>query len=165
MTGNLRLRAIGSCDLELAAALHAACFAPGWDVRAFAELLAMPGSTGILAIADPSPVGLLLLQLQPPDAEILTLGVVAPARRQGIGRVLLAAAADAGVAAGARRLLLDVAADNAAALALYRDAGFAVINRRPAYYRRPGADPVDAIVLARALGTAGPVGANAGGNG
>ena len=41
---------------------------------------------------------------------------------------------------------------NAAARALYAGLGYAVVGRRPGYYRRVAAPPVDALVLRRALG-------------
>ena len=50
----------------------------------------------------------------------------------------------------AARLFLEVAADNAAALALYRTAGMAETGRRADYYRRPGG-AVDALVLSKVL--------------
>jgi ribosomal-protein-alanine N-acetyltransferase len=45
---------------------------------------------------------------------------------------------------------LEVAVDNAAALRLYRRAGFAEAGRRRGYYERPGGR-VDALVLTRVL--------------
>jgi ribosomal-protein-alanine N-acetyltransferase len=50
-----------------------------------------------------------------------------------------------------KRLFLEVAADNIAALRLYKGLGFAAAGRRRAYYRRPGGQPIDAMVLALAL--------------
>ena len=47
----------------------------------------------------------------------------------------------------ARDVVLEVRADNAAALALYADAGFTTVRTRRGYYRNPGSDPVDALVL------------------
>jgi ribosomal-protein-alanine N-acetyltransferase len=44
-------------------------------------------------------------------------------------------------------MFLEVAEDNAAALALYTAAGFATTGRRRAYYRRPGGLLVDALML------------------
>jgi len=52
------------------------------------------------------------------------LFVVPEARRQGIGRMLLEAAADYGRKAGAARLTLSTALDNASAQALYELAGW-----------------------------------------
>ncbi len=63
-------------------------------------------------------------------------------RRQGLARRLLAAALER---AGGDRVLLEVRADNEAALALYAAEGFTVIDRRPRYYR----DGSDAVVMER----------------
>ena len=46
---------------------------------------------------------------------------------------------------------LEVAADNAAAQALYARAGFAESGRRRGYYRRPDGSGLDALVMQRAL--------------
>ena len=55
---------------------------------------------------------------------------------------------DTARAAGAQHLLLEVRADNAAALALYGAAGFAQISRRRRYYQP---DDVDALILRKEL--------------
>jgi ribosomal-protein-alanine N-acetyltransferase len=51
--------------------------------------------------------------------------------------------------AGARPVLLEVAEDNPAAIALYGNTGFAVVGRRPAYYRRQIGPAVAALALRR----------------
>ncbi len=145
--GGVVIRPLGPFDLELAAALHGAAFATPWPGRAFAELLAMPGSAGFLAVKDGQPAGLVLLQIQPPDGEVLTLGVRPGLRRQGIAGALLAQALKQARQAGASRLLLEVAADNGPALDFYRRHGFRPLSRRPGYYRRAPGPPVDAEVL------------------
>jgi ribosomal-protein-alanine N-acetyltransferase len=52
----------------------------------------------------------------------------------------------------ARRLFLEVAADNPAALTLYGKLGFARLSERQGYYARPDGRPATAIVMARDLG-------------
>jgi ribosomal-protein-alanine N-acetyltransferase len=145
--GGVAIRPLGPFDLELAAALHGAAFDTPWTVQAFAELLAMPGSTGFLAVREGQPAGLILLQMQPPDAEVLTLGVLPGLRRQGIAAALLGRALELARQARVSRLLLEVAADNRPALAFYRREGFRPLSRRPGYYRRAPGPPVDAEVL------------------
>ncbi len=133
----------------VAAALHAAAgFDEPWSARAFAELLAMPGTAGSLAIADDKPVGLVLWRIAADEAEILTICTLPRRRRAGAGRRLLAAAIDAVSAAGARRLFLEVAVDNAAAIGLYRALGFTEQGRRRGYYRGPDGT-IDALILGR----------------
>ncbi len=126
---------------------HALCFTrpPPWPARAFADLLATPG---ILFAGDARAFG--LARVVADEAELLTLAVHPERRRRGLGRALLAALGRAAAARGARRMLLEVAADNAPALALYRGAGFAPVGRRPGY-ARGGGEAVDALILARAL--------------
>jgi [ribosomal protein S18]-alanine N-acetyltransferase len=164
--GAVSMRPLGTFDLDLAVAIHRACFEAPWDVRTFAELMAMPGAAGVCALADSEPAGLVLFLLQVPDAEILTLGVLPALRRRGIGHALLVAAADQAREAGADRLLLEVAADNPVATSLYRRAGFEPLARRPRYYRRPAGPAVDADVLVLHLRTgASPQPASDGGSG
>ncbi len=123
-----------ACHAAALAAVHAAAVPPGqrWDAAAMAEVLAMPGVAGWLDARG----GLLLARCAGGEAEILALAVIPAARRAGLGRKLL----DTALAAFADTpVFLEVAADNAAAQALYRAAGFEPCGRRPGYYG-PGRD-------------------------
>jgi len=133
--------------------LHAPLFSPAWDADAFRLLLDHPGSTAFIARAgEPlETIGFILGRLTADEAEILTLGVRESWQRRGIGRRLAEAFSRAVRKAEARRLHLEVAATNAAALALYKRLGFEEIGRRKGYYDRPGAPPEDAINLSLAL--------------
>jgi len=79
-------------------------------------------------------------------ADISRIAVAPAARRAGRARELLDAALAVASERGCTRVLLEVAADNTAALALYRAAGFEKLHRRRGYY---GAGR-DALVLQRA---------------
>lgn len=151
MAGDLDIRTLGPFDLELAAAIHGAAFDTPWPPQSFAELMAMPGSAGFLAVSRGQPAGLILLQLQPPDAEVLTLAVLPSHRRQGIAAALLDRAVAIACKAGCTRLLLEVAADNSPALAFYHRHGLQPLCRRLGYYRRSSRPPVDAQVLSLPL--------------
>jgi ribosomal-protein-alanine N-acetyltransferase len=150
MTG---LTAFGAEDAGRLAALHATAFDQPWDATAFVDLLASPGVGALGVETDEGPVGLVLLRAIAGEAEILTLAVVPAARRRGVGRVLVEAAAGTAAGLGAEVLWLEVAADNAAALALYGAAGFDIAGRRRAYYSRTDAPAQDAVVMRRALNT------------
>lgn len=127
------------------AALHARAFPEPWPETAFTELLARP-ETRLHEMDD----GFILTRRIMDEAEILTLAVDPTARRRGVGRRLVEAAAADLAQEGARRLFLEVAADNTAGQALYAATGFSGIGVRRAYYRRPGG-AVDALVLSREL--------------
>ena len=135
---------------EALAALHAAAFTDSsrsWSAAELASLLAAPGS---LLVADPG--GFALGRVAGGEAELLTLAVAPAARRRGLATRLLACLCARASAAGAEEMLLEVAATNAAARALYARAGFAEVGRRPRYYTRASGPPVDALVLRRSLG-------------
>jgi [ribosomal protein S18]-alanine N-acetyltransferase len=145
------VRAVAAEDLATVARLHATCFPEdGWDATALAGILAMRGAAATLAEDDRALRGLLFAVMHETEAEILTLGVHPRARRRGIGRALLddlfARADTLGIAA----VVLEVAADNAPALRLYRFCGFVAAGRRPGYYRRREGN-ADAWLLRREL--------------
>lgn len=127
--------------LDAAAEMHRRCFAESWDAAALAALLAMPGAFGLM-LAEP-PAGFVLARVAADEAEILTIAVLPEQRRAGLGGRLLDAAAAAARQAGAAFLFLEVAADNSAALALYRSRGFAAVGLRADYYGQNR----DAVVL------------------
>ncbi|MBP8062933.1 MAG: GNAT family N-acetyltransferase [Brevundimonas sp.] len=123
--------------------LHAGAFAAPWDAAAFEALL---GQAGVFAIE--APEGFILIRSVADEAEILTLAVDPAARRQGVGARQLREGAAEAAARGAARLFLEVADDNAAAVALYAGAGFTEAGRRPGYYARPDGSRQDALILA-----------------
>jgi ribosomal-protein-alanine N-acetyltransferase len=81
-------------------------------------------------------------------AEILTVGVVPQARRQGIGGRLLAILLDEARRRGAVEAFLEVRVDNAAAQQLYERARFVRVGIRRGYY---AGGRVDAVVMRRAI--------------
>lgn len=150
----LRIEAGGAEEL---AAMHAELFDPPWNTAAMQSLLEHPGSTALICKvrstigADPRPAGFAMGQLAADEAEILSIGVLPSFQKCGLGRRLVQGLSIALANAGAQRLFLEVAADNAAGIALYDGEGFARVGSRPGYYQRAGASPVDALVLARDL--------------
>jgi len=146
------LRASPGHARELAA-LHALIFAQPWDEASFEQLLGHPGAVALLARAGspPQAVGLILGRLAADEAELLTLGVHQEHRRHGIARRLVAQLTRATKGAGAKRLVLEVGRNNAAAVALYRGLGFCQVGLRQGYYEHVGQRRDDALVLALAL--------------
>jgi ribosomal-protein-alanine N-acetyltransferase len=81
-------------------------------------------------------------------AEILTVGVIPAARRQGIGARLLAMLLDEARRRSAVEAFLEVRADNAGAQQLYERARFVKVGIRRGYYE---GGRMDAVVMRRAL--------------
>jgi ribosomal-protein-alanine N-acetyltransferase len=133
---------------EALAALHGRCFETPrpWTVAEFRGLLAMPG-----VFLNPTDGGFALGRVIVDEAELLTLVVDPPARRRGLGSTLLADFETSAASRGATSAMLEVSADNAAAIALYTTAGFRRTGTRPGYYRTPNGARIDAHLFAKAL--------------
>lgn len=81
------------------------------------------------------------LAVQPPDeAWVQNIAVRRDVQRAGIGRSLLAALLAEAGRRGARRILLEVAVDNAPAQLLYAGYGFEPIGIRKGYYQPSNTD-------------------------
>ena len=146
----MKLRLATVEDAPALAIAHAAAFEAPWPQADIAALLDSPGVVGWLVEGD-GPEGMALVRVVAGEAEILTLGVAPSARRRGVGAALVSAAVVVATARGGESLFLEVAADNAAAQALYAAADFVPAGRRAGYYRRPDGAAIDALVLRRAL--------------
>jgi [ribosomal protein S18]-alanine N-acetyltransferase len=96
-------------------------------------LAALDGAGAVLGYAG--------LALNPPDEGwINNIAVRRDAQRRGIGRLLLARLLDVAIQTGVKEVLLEVAADNEAAQALYAAFGFEKIGVRKGYYQPTNTD-------------------------
>lgn len=130
------------------AQLHRVAFTSerNWSPAEFTSLLAqkhthLASQTG----------GFALYRVIADEAELLTLAVAPPHRRQGIATSLMQRWMTQAATLGAKSAFLEVASDNTAARALYSAHDFIEILRRAAYYQRTDAPPADALILKRAL--------------
>jgi ribosomal-protein-alanine N-acetyltransferase len=141
-----------SADVQSLVRLALELFAgdPPWSAEHFeSELAGVPDTRWyVVAEVDGNIAGYAGLMVTGETADIQTLAVAPDYQRRHIGTALLIALIDEATRRGARRLLLEVRADNEAALALYTQQGFEQISRRRGYY---DAGRVDALVLCRNL--------------
>lgn len=130
------------------AALHASAFtgAARWSPPAFQAAIEDRSCFLLLDGPDADPGGFALGRTVADEAELLTLVVAKPARRQGKGVRLLARFEDAARSRTAQAAFLEVAADNMPARSLYGRCGWSEAGRRSGYY-----DGVDALVLRKDL--------------
>lgn len=123
--------------LQQLADLHQQCFPhKPWSATDFAELK----KSGCDVIASQN--GFIVYRVVADEAEVITIGVAPTARRTGIAAAMLAIAEGDAAKRGAKKMFLEVSADNSAARALYSGAGYTEIGTRPKYY-----DGVDAIMM------------------
>ena len=146
------VRPAAASDVSAVAALEQELFGlDAWSVGSVREELTGERRHAAVAVVDDAVVGY-AVTLRSGDVLDLQRIAVSPAhRRQGLARALLEGVREAGRIDGAARMLLEVSADNAAALAFYDREGFVEIDRRPRYYR----DGSDALVLLALLPTGG----------
>ena len=129
-------------DVDDVAALDRVLFGPdAWSVPQVGEELTGEHRRAWV-VGEPEVVGYAVTRTVGDVTDLQRIAVHPAHRRRGLAHVLLAA-----VAAGdPHRMLLEVSAGNAGAIAFYTAEGFAEIDRRRRYYR----DGSDAVVMERA---------------
>jgi ribosomal-protein-alanine N-acetyltransferase len=148
---DVRLRPMRIADLDALMPFEQQLFGPeAWSRQAYLDELAdtelryyivaeavdhrLLGTAGLLTIGE--------------TAQILTVGVLPAARRNGVGRLLVRALIGEARRRRATEVLLEVREDNDAAQRLYAGEGFAVLGKRRGYYEQ---GRVDAITMRHEL--------------
>ncbi len=137
------------------ARLHATSFPHPWDPHEFERLIGGETSFGHAAIETRNPrrlLGFILCRRASDEAEVLTIVVDPPSRRQGLAARLMSANIELLARYGVRILFLEVGEDNEAARRLYAGLGFVEVGRRQGYYRTAGGAPATALTLRRTVG-------------
>lgn len=149
----MSIRAATPTDLESVLALEQECFPDPWGEPLIAPGLAgeLPTVTYLVAEDDEGVVGYAVLSIAGDIADLQRIAVSARVRREGHASQLLDQAISQAMLADRRppdRMLVEVRADNAGALAFYAAHDFVEIDRRQRYY----ADGSDAVILRRSMG-------------
>jgi ribosomal-protein-alanine N-acetyltransferase len=111
-------------------------------IRPAEEMNTEAGSKDSAAI-----VGFIVAELQRREGHIITIDVVAEARRSGVGSALLDAAENELRQAGAETVTLETAVNNEAAIRFYKQKGYFVEKTVCGYY----SNQLDALVLEKEL--------------
>jgi ribosomal-protein-alanine N-acetyltransferase len=136
-------------DVAGVVALDRQLFGPdAWTDGQVAEELTGPHRSAWVAVSGSAVVGYVMTMTVGDVSDLQRIAVRPDHRRAGLAHTLLALAIERATADGAARMLLEVSAANAGALAFYDAEGFGEIDRRRRYYR----DGSDAVVMARDTG-------------
>lgn len=132
--------------------IHASGFAQGWARGDLEQMILSSGHVADVQVArglvGEYVTGFAISRIVAGEAELLTIVLEPETRGRGLAGGLLAHHALSVRKAGGEMLFLEVAADNAPALALYRKAGFVEIGRRKGYYPAGGGEPSrDALTM------------------
>lgn len=128
-----------------------------WGEEFIRELLNDPCSNSLLAKIrlqpenPPATAGYIMGRIAADEVEILSIGVLTPFQKFGVGRQLVEGLFRAARRAEAANIFLEVAVDNASAIALYNKLGFNETGRRTGYYKNADGTAVDALILSYAL--------------
>ncbi|HEY7855264.1 MAG TPA: N-acetyltransferase [Terriglobales bacterium] len=142
----LQPRPLSEADAPQLWRLDQQCFAPGIaysqeEIRAHLRNPRQPYHRGIEVGEELA--GFILTVRTRGRGHVITLDVAPSFRQRGIGRTLMAAAEQYHLANGATGMQLEVAVNNAGALAFYTRAGYNVIRTLPRYY----SEDLDGLLL------------------
>jgi len=146
---NLLLRPYRPTDLETLWRIDQECFPPGiaYSKSELAHYVKQRGAFTMVGERDGAIAGYVVAESHQGHGHIVTIDVLPPARRSGLGSRLIAAAEDHLRAAGCTGVVLETAVDNHAALAFYKRHGYSVVGTIPRYYQ----SSLDALRLEKPL--------------
>lgn len=157
-TGELVFSIIDACEdttADTLSAIHGYAFSAvgqeGWGAGAIADIVRGSGGFAVLAHKDAALAGFALVRSVADEAELITIAAAPAVQRKGVARGLLACTIDHLKHQAVQQFFLEVRADNMAAIALYKRAGFAQVGVRENYYKVAGAKRVDALLFSKCL--------------
>jgi ribosomal-protein-alanine N-acetyltransferase len=132
----VRLRPYEPADFDALYEIDQACYPPGiaYSKRTLRWFLRLPGAHTLVALDGAKPIGFILSEYEGPRAHIITLDVLEPYRRQHVGTDLLIAQEAWLAGQGVRRIVLETATDNLAAIAFWQKHGYRTCGVLKRYY-------------------------------
>jgi len=131
-----RLRPCVPTDVPALLRIDQACFARGiaYSKSVLRWFLSLPGAVCLVAEVEEAVAGFILASSEADKAHLITLDVLAPYRRQGLGTLLLDAVETGLAARGVRSVELETATNNHAAIAFWQKHGYRTVGVLPRYY-------------------------------
>ncbi len=127
-------------DLDRLCEIDAVCFPAGiaYPREYLSSLLSSPTSIARVAVLDETIVGFAVLEVRERAlkkvGELVTIDVLAEARRKGVGQLLHASVERAVSHRGGNKIRLQVSVENEAAIRFYKQLGYRTRGRIPRYY-------------------------------
>jgi [ribosomal protein S18]-alanine N-acetyltransferase len=158
-----RIRQFQKDDFDALWRIDQACFDPqlAYSRPELAFYMQRPGSFTLVAESDgdavpqnggaPVILGFIVAEARRKTGHIITIDVLAEARRTGAGSALLGVAEDRLLRAGAVVVMLETPVNNESAIRFYKQQGYFVEKTVAAYY----SNQLDALVMAKELTPAG----------
>ncbi|MDD2699973.1 MAG: ribosomal protein S18-alanine N-acetyltransferase [Sideroxydans sp.] len=144
------LRDMTEADLDAVLAIERVVHAHPWTLGNFSDALRSGYLCKVFETEAGELIGYALMMLAVDEAELLDIAIASSQQRKGMGKQLLHEMLALARRKEMRRMVLEVRASNAPALALYRSAGFSDIGLRRDYYPAHSGRE-DAILMGRGL--------------
>ena len=152
---SFRIRQFEKADFDTLWQIDQDCFDPqlAYSRPELAFYMRRPGSFTLVAEGDGGILGFIVAESRRKSGHIITIDVIAKARRTGVGSVLLQAAEEKLSRSGAATVALETPVNNEAAIRFYKEKGYFVEKTVAGYY----SGQLDALVMAKELARS-PVG-------
>jgi len=152
---SFRIRQFEKADFETLWRIDQACFDPqlAYSRREMVFYMRRPGSFTLVAEGEGGggPIlGFIVAETGRKSGHIITIDVIADARRVGVGSALLRAAEEELVRAGAVAVDLETPVNNEAAIRFYKQKGYFVEKTVTGYY----SNQLDALMMTKELARA-----------
>jgi [ribosomal protein S18]-alanine N-acetyltransferase len=138
-------------DARRLAQLHGASFHRGWGEGEFEEMLRERNTLVHRLRQGRNIIGFAVSRIAADEAEILSIAMEPRHRGRGLSRNLLLTHLGHLAGHGVRTVFLEVEENNQPARRLYQRTGFSVAGRRERYYKEPGGEPLNAVLMRRDL--------------
>ena len=151
---SFHIRQFEKTDFDTLWRIDQACFDPqlAYSRPELAFYMRRPGSFTLVAEADSGALatilGFVVAETRRKSGHIITIDVIAEARRSGVGSALLGAAEEQLLRTGAVAVALETPVDNAPAIRFYKQKGYFVEKTVAGYY----SNQMDALVMTKELG-------------
>ena len=149
--GAVAIEPATSRDAWRLAQLHGASFHRGWGEGEFEQMLRERNTLVHRLRQGRNIIGFAVSRMAADEAEILSIAVDPQHRGRGLSRNLLLTHLGHLAGRGVRTVFLEVEENNQPARQLYDRAGFSVTGRRERYYKQPGGEPLNALLMRRDL--------------
>jgi ribosomal-protein-alanine N-acetyltransferase len=140
-----------SRDAPKLAQLHGASFHRGWGEGEFEQMLSERNTLVHRLRRRRNIIGFAVSRMAADEAELLSIAIDARHRGRSLSRSLLLTHLGHLAGRGVRTVFLEVEENNQPARRLYDRAGFSVVGRRERYYKQPGGEPLNALLMRRDL--------------
>ena len=144
----MAIDSIESGDINDIVLMEQEIFSDAWPREAFLDILADPGTVGLISRWSGTIIGYAIYNIQLGEAHLANIAVSPNFRGKSIAKNLLSYILKAVKTAGCENIFLDVRPSNKTAIALYEKFGFIELYQNRNYYNSPSED---ALVMVKNL--------------